>query len=319
MAKPVTKIPAGADVSKDTIDISCSTDGAVEQIPNARSAIVRWRARFNGPLTWAVESTGSYHELLVSIADEHGDTLYLIDGYRLGKYREAIGARAKTDRADAVLLRRYLESEQRHLRPHKPLSRQEKQVWMLLKRRATTVSKQKDLRQSLAGIESLQHGLAAVIQALQRLINDIERTLQQLVCALGWQHHTARCRAVPGIGPLNAIGLVAAFKRGVWKNADAFIAFLGLDVRVRDSGRFKGRRKLTKKGEAELRRLLYNGAISACQHCQHFKDNKARLLERGRTATAANVIIARKLARLVYVLLAKEVEFDPERLRGACA
>ena len=39
---------------------------------------------------------------------------------------------------------------------------------------------------------------------------------------------------------------------------------MGLDVRVRDSGTFRGRRKLTKKGDPEVRRLLYNAAMAAC-------------------------------------------------------
>jgi transposase len=41
------------------------------------------------------------------------------------------------------------------------------------------------------------------------------------------------------------------------QHADACIAFLGLDVRVRDSGAWRGRRKLTKKGNPELRCLLF--------------------------------------------------------------
>lgn len=41
--------------------------------------------------------------------------------------------------------------------------------------------------------------------------------------------------------------------RGRFKTSDAFIAFLGMDVRVRDSGGYRGRRKLTKAGDPELR------------------------------------------------------------------
>lgn len=43
-------------------------------------------------------------------------------------------------------------------------------------------------------------------------------------------------------------------------SADSFIAIMGIDARVRDSGKFRGRRKLTKKGESELHRLLFNAA-----------------------------------------------------------
>ena len=51
----------------------------------------------------------------------------------------------------------------------------------------------------------------------------------------------------PGIGPINAAALVAIFHRGVFSKSDAFIAFMGLDVRVRESGYFKGKRKYRNK------------------------------------------------------------------------
>ena len=70
-----------------------------------------------------------------------------------------------------------------------------------------------------------------------------------------------RCQAIPGVGPLSALAMVATYHRGQFRRADAFIAFMGMDVRVRDSGTFRGRRKLTKKGDSELRRLLFNAAM----------------------------------------------------------
>ena len=36
--------------------------------------------------------------------------------------------------------------------------------------------------------------------------------------------------------------------------AEAFTAFMGMAVRVRESGQWRGRRKLTKKGDPEVRK-----------------------------------------------------------------
>ncbi|MBT6275084.1 MAG: transposase [Chromatiales bacterium] len=36
---------------------------------------------------------------------------------------------------------------------------------------------------------------------------------------------------------------------------------MGLDVRGPDSGAYRGKRKPTKKGDSELRRLLFNAAM----------------------------------------------------------
>ena len=59
------------------------------------------------------------------------------------------------------------------------------------------------------------------------------------------------------------MALVATWHRGAFSNVDPFIAFVGLDVRVRQSGRWQGRRKLTKSGDGEIRRLLFNAAMQA--------------------------------------------------------
>jgi hypothetical protein len=46
------------------------------------------------------------------------------------------------------------------------------------------------------------------------------------------------------------------------ENADAFVAFTGLDPRPDDSGQHHGKRRLSKRGPTELCRLLYLAALS---------------------------------------------------------
>ncbi|MGM0988819.1 MAG: transposase, partial [Pseudomonadota bacterium] len=77
--------------------------------------------------------------------------------------------------------------------------------------------------------------------------------LRAIVREAGLRHQVARCQAIEGVGELTATALVMAFLRGDFRRSDAYAAFLGLDVRVRDSGKQRGRRKLTKKGDPEIR------------------------------------------------------------------
>ena len=115
------------------------------------------------------------------------------------------------------------------------------------------------------------------------------------------------------------IGAVAIYWCCVFKSRDAFIAFIGMDVRVRDSGKFRGQRKLTKKGDSEIRRLLYCAAMAAARTAL-FKPQYRLLRARGLSSTASYVVIARKLARLAFALLRRQAQFDvneaPVRLHG---
>ncbi len=86
---------------------------------------------------------------------------------------------------------------------------------------------------------------------------------------------------------------MATYYRGQFRNDGAFIAFMGMDVRVRKSSQFRGRRKLTKKGEPELRRLLFNAAMRGRQH-SHAEPYYMALQERGLSSTAAFVALGRK-------------------------
>lgn len=71
-----------------------------------------------------------------------------------------------------------------------------------------------------------------------------------------------------------------------------------MNVRVRDSGKQVGRRKLTKKGAPELRRLLYNAAMAA-PRTKAWKPLYQSYLAQGLKRRPALVKLARKLARII--------------------
>ena len=111
--------------------------------------------------------------------------------------------------------------------------------------------------------------------------------------------------------------MVATYQRAQFRNDDAFIAFMGIDVRVRESGQYRGRRKLTKQGAPELRRLLFNAAIQGRRN-PHWQPYYLTLRERGLSSTAAFIALGRKIARLCFVLLRKQADFEPNFQPGAC-
>ena len=260
MAKRVEEITLGVDVSRASLEWCRADDGQVRRLSNDAESIGRWFESLVGlPVRIALEATNDYHEALVTQALERGHAVYLVDGYRLKHYREALGWRAKTDESDARLLLRYLESEGGRLRALRGVSAQEQELWRLVKRRAKVVSSRAELAQSLGRIKHLG-GVVEALAALDRLVKELSARIEGLARGLGWGEELGRLRTIPGIGALSALVLRAMYGRGQFRRADAFIAFIGLDVRVRESGTFKGRRKLTKRGDAEVRRVLFNAA-----------------------------------------------------------
>lgn len=317
MAQRVQESIIGVDVSKNTLDVYVLASEEFCSIDNEVKSIERWLDGSTGPLCVAIEPTNSYHIAFAQAAHSRGHQVYLIDPYRLAHYREGIGQRVKADHQDAQLLARYLQREATELRLWEPLKQGPQRFWRLLKRRATLVQSVTRLRQSLTDLGSLQSDVDGLIEHSQTIIKKIDRALLAQAKALGWDTQVHRCQAIPGVGPLTALAIVATYHRGQFRSDDAFIAFMGMDVRVRESGRFRGRRKLTKKGEPELRRLLFNAAMRGRQHA-HWEPYYLALRDRGLSSTAAFVAVGRKMARLCFVLLNKDADFDPNFCSRAC-
>jgi transposase len=300
----------GVDVARDELVISID-GGTAFTLENTPAAIRAWLKGLHGPLRLALESTGVFHLELACRAHARGHAVYVIDGYRLNRYREGVGGRAKTDATDARLLVRYLRNEGADLRPWDPPSRDYRVLQRLIHRRATVVRARTAIQQSLRDVPALKSTLGATLRQLDRTIAAIERRIRDTLHKAGWQHHAGRCRRIEGIGPVTAAALVMAFSRGRFANSDAFIAFLGLDVRVRDSGKKRGQRKLTKQGDGELRRLLYLAAMQARAR-PAWRAFFQRHLDRGLTKIQALNVLARKLARVAFALMKNETDYVPK-------
>lgn len=307
MAMQVEATLVGVDVAKD--ELMVSIDGETPfLLDNSPKAIRAWLKGLHGPLRLALESTGVFHLELACQAHERGHAVYLIDGYRLNRYREGVGGRAKTDASDARLLVRYLRNEGEDLRRWIPPSGDYLALQRLLHRRATVVRARTAIQQSLREVSGLKSTLQALLRQLDRTVAAIERLIRQTLLRAGWQHHAGRCRQIEGVGPVTAAALVMAFSRGRFTNSDAFIAFLGLDVRIRDSGQKRGQRKLTKKGDGEIRRLLYLAAMQA-KAKPAWQTFFQRHLDRGLTKVQALNVLARKLARVAFALMKNETDY----------
>ena len=305
MAKAVSKITLGIDVSKQELVIYDWDTERLTRLVNETAEIKAWLGSLYGPVRIAIEPTSSYHLELVEQAHALGLTVYLINPRQLVHYRQAVGERNKTDPADAWLLARYLARESDSLRPFRPPCAKAQRLWALIKRRGVVVGARQKLQQSFRGIKLPAKALFREIQAV---IERIDLQIRTLIRELGWQADYRYALTIPGVGPVNAAALTTVFHRGTFASSDAFVAFIGLDVRVRESGNYKGRRKLTKCGEAEIRRLLFCAAQPARTY-QPFDDYYQQQLDKGLSKIAAKVILARKLARIAFTLINNQQSF----------
>jgi transposase len=316
MAMEVRPIHIGIDVSKSTLVIA-NDDDSITEIANEAPAIRSWLKNLPGPARIGVEATGVFHVELIERAHQAGHAVYVIDGFKLNRYRDSVGGRAKTDASDAQLLRRYLANELKQLRPWSPPPKGYRALQNLLLRRAKLVQCRTRIDQSLRGLTELGPSRRALLRQIDQLDRMIVRRIYKVLRSQQWYTEAKNVQGIEGIGDLVSAALVMAFHRCRFRSSDAFIAFIGLDVRIKDSGTLKGRRKLTKKGSPELRRLLYLAAMTASRSAT-WKAFYQRHLDRGLATTEALIILARKLARIAFTLLKNGTQYQPKSARGAC-
>lgn len=305
---PVSSPIIGVDVAKDELVIYHQDQDRLETIANTAGAIKRWIKALPGKMSIAIEATNTFHVLFTDLAYAAGCDIYIVDGYALSHYRKGVNIRAKTDAIDARLLARYLNNEGHNLHCWAPPPALYRQLLGLFRKRAAVVQARTRLTQSWANEPVLRAEFKSHLRSMQKLEKRVEQMIQDLLEKAGLLGEVKRCMAVEGVGFLTAARLLTSYQRGEFRGGDAFIAFLGMDLRVAQSGHKKGLSKLTKRGDPEARRLLHNAAMSA-RRTNAWKPFYEAQRARGFSTTQALVMLARKLARVVFALLKSQSEY----------
>ncbi len=308
----------GVDVAKDSVVVACAGGHfAPRSVANQRAALRAWLATLPPGSRIGVEATGRYHELLADLAHTQGFTVYVLNPKDTRYYARSLGRRGKTDRVDAEVLARYVAKEHGGLHAYVPASPAQRAIDRLLRRRARIVALRGSLRATGADLPECQAELQAGLQSLEAVIARIDQQLhEQMQVTEGLRQRQQRLQTIVGVGPLVSTSLANTLSRIPFRSVEAFIAHTGLDPRPYDSGQKVGRRRLSKRGPAELRRLLYNAAMSGAKTTT-WKPVYEHYRARGWSSTAALVILARKIARIAFAVYHHDTPFDPERVVGA--
>lgn len=312
-------IDVGVDISKATLDVARADQSSILRIEHTLSAVRKWLKQLPAGTRIGVESTGNLHRTLVRCAIACGHTVYVLNARDLASYARAVGRRAKTDRLDALLIARYVAKEHEHLHPYRLPTKLQSQLDELISRRHKAVVMQGALRQCFEGTKCAAAEYRQVMRNLQKLIDRMDQQLAELVAKDEQLAPVAHnLRTMVGFGPLLSTAMAHALLRHPFKSADAFIAYVGYDPRARDSGQKRGRRYLSKRGPAEMRRLLFTAAMAASR-TELWRPFYQRYRDRGLPTTAALVILARKLARIAFSIAKHGTTFNPELVKSACA
>lgn len=267
-------------------------------------------------------ATGRYWEELALFLHNDGHLVSVVNPSTVSAFRKTELTRSKTDKADAGLIARYCLAV--HPRPWEPPAPEQLTLQHLVRELESLKDFRKKERNRLSSglcddlvlkiVQEHVRFLTAQINDLKKVIRKHIRNHPQL------KRNWALLATIKGVGEALAfIFLAEVGSIDRFSDVRKLIAFAGLDVREFRSGTSVYRRpKISKAGNARLRKALYLPAVSAMRFNPVIKVFVARLKERGVHGMVIVCGAMRKLLHTMYGVLKTQTEFNPDvQMRAA--
>lgn len=316
----------GIDVSQHTLD-ACLLPAPggkprTRCFPNdaaGHAALAAWADDHRGDAVvgFCLESTGAYGEALATALTDDGRYAAVVNPARV-KYAGLMrGQGNKTDRADAHLIAEYAARERpaawqpppAEVRELQALSRRRDDLRQLAAREKTRLAAP---GLSVATRKSITRTVAFLTKEADRLQDQAD----ELIAADdALRAGRELLRTIPGVGPVAAQAIPAELPEpNRFASAQQAAAYAGLAPREFRSGTsVKKRTRLSKAGNARLRKALYLPAMTAIQYNPLVAAFYDRLVAAGKAKMAALGACMRKLLMIAYGVLKSRTPFDPSR------
>ena len=151
------------------------------------------------------------------------------------------------------------------------------------------------------------------LSIISKQIDEIEKGIMELIKEDSIVYQKFKnIITIPGVAFVTAATLIAETNGfSAILNIKQLTSYAGLDVRQKQSGKYEGRAKISKQGNAHIRRVLHFPAQAAIIYNEPLSIFYERVNARKDKPMIAAVGVQRKLLGLVYTLWKNDTQFDP--------
>lgn len=286
----------GIDVSKATLDC-CATPGrSSKQFANDAAGIAElmaWAQELKPELI-VFEASGGYETGAATAFAGAGFRVAVVNPRQVRDFAKAKGRLAKTDRIDAEMIAEFgiaIDPQVSTLPDEDTRALQG-----LLARRSQLVAMRTQesnrLAQAAVAVRpQIKDHIAWLTAAIRGCDIDLTAKLRSSPV---WKAKDDLLRSMPGIGPVNSRMLMACLPELGRLNRQKIAALVGVAPFNRDSGQFKGQRRIW-GGRAQVRTVLFMAAMSAIRCNPSIRALYERLTARGKPHKVAMVACMRKM------------------------
>lgn len=286
----------GIDVSAQRLDVAVLPEGAHFTLANTDSGIASLAGRLGdlNPQIVVLEATGGYEIPVAYALSEANLPVVIMNPKVLRHFAKATGKLAKTDKLDAQVLAHYAQAIQPPVRPLKDQQQAEL---------ATLMSRRRQLRDMIVMEENRRRtttprvggNIDQHLAYLRQLLTDLDQDIHDAIRRTPLWHEKAEIlQSFGGVGPKVSASLIADLPELGSLPGTKASALAGLAPMNRDSGLYRGKRKI-QGGRPAVRQALYMAALSAARHNPVIRAFYQRLRQAGKPPKVALTACMRKI------------------------
>lgn len=308
-------INVGVDTGKHQLDIYIRPLDIYFTVSNDEKGIKEAvkSIKQHKPTRIVIEATGRLEMPFVIACAKASLPFVVANPIHIKRFAGAIGQRAKTDKLDSQLIAHYAEAIKPSLSTLKPDVMQS--MSDLVARRNQLLAMQTMEKNRLQILpKELAMTIKPILTAFKNQIEKIEDKILNLIESCPeYQTKNEILQSMKGIGKIASASIISNLPElGYMTNKQAS-ALIGVAPINKESGRFKGQRKI-QGGRHQIRTVLYMAMMSAIQSNPVFKETYQRLVAAGKPKKVALIACVRKMIVILNSMLRDGVMWEAPKV-----
>jgi transposase len=270
------------------------------------------------PLNIIMEATGVYYEQCAMYLYKNGFTVIVVLPNKAKKYLQAKGLKSKNDKIDAKGLAQ-MGAEQK-LEPWQPMDDYYYTLRSLTRHHESLHNLKTNINNQLHADNTGIHSSKQIDKQLNKLIDTINKQIAEIEKSI--EDHIASAtivqQKVNGIIKIKGVGLMTvatllAETNGflLFNNTPQVVSFAGYDVIENQSGKHKGKTRISKKGNRHIRRILHMPAFNVIRYqVSPFIQLFDRTIQKHNIKMKSYVAVQKKILVIIYSLWKDNKVFD---------
>jgi len=291
----------GIDIAKDSFVAAFTTleTGQVVKYKGTRTfknsdkgfkEFLIWSEKFKLDdllVNYTMEATGVYYEGLAYFLFEKEKTCHVLLPNKAKKFAESLNLKSKTDKIDSKMLGRMggerllekWELSSKIYRLLRTLSRERQQI---VKDRSRIKNQLHAEKHSGDPVKTTIRRMKNHIKYLDKQVKLVEQELKTTVSKDTYiSDKVKKVITIPGVAFGTAVTIIAETQG--FNNISStrqLSSYAGYDVSAKESGKWKGKTRISKKGNSHIRQAMYMPSLSSVMHSDTYKVFYNRLNEK---------------------------------------